>query len=99
MGKTRIVLLVMLNSSAIWGMALLQIDEPIVLFMTCMTPAARTRNFLLYSTHQYSPVALLLLDTITHTVLQLTGFSGSLGPNETIVLEATRRNLEYEGFP
>jgi hypothetical protein len=34
----------------------------------------------------------------SHTVLQLTGFSGSLGPNDTIVLEATRRNLEYEGF-
>lgn len=46
MGRTRAAWLVMLNSSAIWGMALLQIDEPMVLFMTCMTPAARTKTFL-----------------------------------------------------
>jgi hypothetical protein len=47
-GKTRSVSSVILNSSAISGIALLHIDEPMVLFMTCITPEARTRNFLLW---------------------------------------------------
>lgn len=33
------------------------------------------------------------------TFFQLTGLSGSLGPNETILFEATRLNREYDGFP
>ena len=35
---------------------------------------------------------------IYRTFFQLTGFSGSLGPKETMVFDATRRNREYEGL-
>lgn len=33
-----------------------------------------------------------------HTFFQLTGFSGSFGPKDTTVLEATWRKREYDGL-
>lgn len=82
MGKTRTVSLVMLNSAAIWGMALLQIDEPIVLFMTCKIPAAITRDFFPWWTHQYSlrRLASILLENIPTYRSPVDGVFWVIGP-------------------